>query len=135
LEPGRKPFHTLIPALAAFDDGRVVCCGAMGGDGQPQFQAQILSRYRFGMGVADAVDAPRWLLGRTWAAPTTTLKIESRFDASLIVALARLGQEVEEIGAPYSDNLGHAGMLVKHPRDGRVEAAHDPRSDGGAAGL
>jgi oxamate amidohydrolase len=135
LEPGRKPFHTLIPALAAFDDGRVVCYGAMGGDGQPQFQAQILSRYRFGMGVADAVDAPRWLLGRTWAAPTTTLKIESRFDASLIVALARLGQEVEEIGAPYSDNLGHAGMLVKHPRDGRVEAAHDPRSDGGAAGL
>lgn len=135
LAPGRKPFHTLIPALAAFDDGRVACYGSMGGDGQPQFQAQVISRYRFGMGVADAVDAPRWLLGRTWAAPTTTLKLENRFDSSIVAGLARLGQEVEELDAAYSDNLGHAGMVVKHPRDGRVEAAHDPRSDGGAAGL
>lgn len=135
LEPGRKPFHTLIPGLAVFADGRVVSYGSMGGDGQPQFQAQIFSRYRFGMGVAEAIDAPRWLLGRTWAAPTTTLKLENRFDSSIIAGLSRLGQEVEELGVPYSDNLGHAGMVVKHPRDGRVEAAHDPRSDGGAEGL
>jgi hypothetical protein len=33
------------------------------------------------------------------------------------------------------DDFGHAGMLVKHPDDGRVEATHDPRSDGGPAGL
>ena len=49
--------------------------------------------------------------------------------------LRRRGHEVEEIGAPYADALGHAGMLVKHSRNGRVEATHDPRSDGGAAGL
>ena len=46
-----------------------------------------------------------------------------------------LGHDVEEIGEAYSDGLGHAGMLVKHPANGRVEATHDPRSDGGAAGL
>jgi gamma-glutamyltranspeptidase/glutathione hydrolase len=135
LEPGRKPFHTLIPALAAFDDGRVMAYGSMGGDGQPQFQAQILLGYLDGMGVADAVDAPRWLLGRTWGQTSTTLKMESRFEASLMEGLARLGHDVEELGVPYSETCGHAGMLVKHPRDGRVEAAHDPRSDGGAAGL
>lgn len=135
LEPGRKPFHTLIPALAAFDDGRVAAYGSMGGDGQPQFQAQILTRYMGGTEVAEAVDAPRWLLGRTWGETTTTLKVEDRFDAPLLEALARMGHDIEELGLPYSETCGHAGMLVKHPRDGRVEAAHDPRSDGGAEGL
>jgi gamma-glutamyltranspeptidase/glutathione hydrolase len=134
LEPGRKPFHTLIPALAAFDDGRVMAYGCMGGDGQPQFQAQVFSRYAEGTGVADAVEAPRWLLGRTWGQTSTTLKIESRFDSAIVEGLARLGHDIEELPA-YSETAGHAGMLVKQPRDGRVEAAHDPRSDGGAAGV
>ena len=136
LEPGRRPFHTLNPALAVLSDGRVMSYGAMGGDGQPQFQAQIFTRYvDLGEGVAEAIDRPRWLLGRTWGQSSTSLKMESRFDPAIMEGLARLGHDVEEIGEPYSDGLGHAGLLVKHPRDGRVEASHDPRSDGGAAGL
>jgi gamma-glutamyltranspeptidase/glutathione hydrolase len=136
LEPGRKPFHTLNPPLAAFDDGRVVSYGCMGGEGQPQFQAQVFTRYAAGgMGVLDAVDAPRWLLGRTWGAASTTLKVESRFDEAMLRELKARGHDVEELGAPYLDALGHAGLLVKHPRDGRVEATHDPRSDGAALGL
>ena len=136
LEPGRRPFHTLIPALAAFDDGRVMSYGSMGGDGQPQFQAQIFSRYAdYGMSPADAVDAPRLLYGRTWGAPSLSVKVENRFDPGCIAALRRLGHEIEELGFPYTDSLGHAGMLVRHPRDGRIEATHDPRSDGGALGL
>ena len=39
------------------------------------------------------------------------------------------------VGGAYIDSLGHAGMLVRNPRDGRIEATHDPRSDGGALGL
>ena len=63
--PGRKPFHTLNPPLARFDDGRVMTYGTMGGDGQPQIQAQIFTRHaRFGMAPGDAIDAPRWLLGQ-----------------------------------------------------------------------
>ena len=45
LMPGRKPFHTIQPALAQFDDGRVMSYGTMGGEGQPQTQATIFSRY------------------------------------------------------------------------------------------
>jgi gamma-glutamyltranspeptidase/glutathione hydrolase len=136
LEPGRKPFHTLCPALAAFDDGRVLSYGTMGGEAQPQVQAQIFSRYaRFGMGLAEAVDAPRWLFGRAWRAPAASLRVEDRFDAGLLRALRERGHPVEELGQPYLDALGHAGMLVKHRRDGRVEAVHDPRADGGALGL
>ncbi|HLH48720.1 MAG TPA: gamma-glutamyltransferase, partial [Roseiarcus sp.] len=55
LRPGRRPLHTLNPPLAVFDDGRVAAYGAMGGDGQPQFQAQVFTRYRFGEDIAAAL--------------------------------------------------------------------------------
>jgi gamma-glutamyltranspeptidase len=136
LMPGRKPFHTLNPALAVRKDGRVIAYGAMGGDGQPQFQAAVFTRHvLYGMGPAQAIDAPRFLLGKTWGSASTTLKLEDRFDPSLISALERAGHAVEVLPAAYSDTLGHAGILVRSPRDGSVMASHDPRSDGGAAGL
>jgi gamma-glutamyltranspeptidase/glutathione hydrolase len=45
LAPGRKPFHTLNPAFARLADGREIVYGNMGGDGQPQSQAAVFSRY------------------------------------------------------------------------------------------
>ncbi len=133
LEPGRKPFHTLNPPLAVFDDGRVMPYGSMGGDGQPQFQAQVFTRLGFGMNPAEAVDAPRFLYGRTWGEATQVLRLEDRFDPDLIEALRRAGHD-PVVDKPYSDRFGHAGVLVRSPR-GAVQAAHDPRSDGGAAGI
>jgi gamma-glutamyltranspeptidase len=133
LTPGRRPFHTLNPALASFSDGRVMCYGAMGGDGQPQFQAQVFTRYLLGEGIADAIHAPRFLFGRTWASPSRALKVEDRFDPEIIERLRSVGHEVEMLGS-YDENLGHAGALVRYA-DGHIEAAHDPRSDGGAAGI
>ena len=135
LAPGRKPFHSLNPSLAAFDDGRVLSFGTMGGEPQPQILGQIYTRYALGMGLADAVDAPRWILGRERGAWDGTLKLENRFDPGLLRGLRGLGHPVEEIQDAYSDAFGHAGMLVRHPRGGPVEATHDPRSDGGALGL
>ncbi len=134
LAPGRRPFHTLNPALARFDDGRVMAYGTMGGEGQPQTQAVVFARHvLFGHDLQAAVTAPRWLLGRTWGAETTTLKLESRIDADLVSALAAAGHDVETV-APYSDLMGHAGALVRHA-DGRLEGASDPRSDGGVAAF
>ena len=132
LSPGRKPFHTLNPALAAFSDGRVMPYGTMGGDGQPQVQAQLFTRVLHGMGLAEALDAPRFVLGRTWGAASTLLAMEEEFDPSLVRALETAGHEPSV--KPRSDAFGHAGALMRDTR-GRVEAAHDPRADGGAAGL
>jgi gamma-glutamyltranspeptidase len=133
LAPGRRPFHTLNPALASFSDGRVMCYGAMGGDGQPQFQAQVFTRYLLGEGLGHAVDAPRFLFGRTWASRSRALRLEDRFDPQIIERLRSVGHEVEMLGS-YDENVGHAGALVRY-RDGHIEAMHDPRSDGGAAGI
>ncbi|MDF2813084.1 MAG: gamma-glutamyltransferase [Microvirga sp.] len=130
LVPGRKPPHTLNPALAVFADHRVLAYGA-----PTQILAQIFSRYAdLGMSLAGAVEAPRWTLARSGDGGTV-LRMEDGFDPSLTRALAQLGHPVEEIGLPYPDPVGQAGMIVRHGRNGRVEAMHDPRGEGGARGL
>jgi gamma-glutamyltranspeptidase/glutathione hydrolase len=134
LAPGRKPFHTLVPGYAAFDDGRRLVYGTMGGEGQPQTMAAVFARYaRYGQGLQQAVTAPRWLLGRTWGAESTTLKLESRFDSEVIERLRAAGHAVE-VFEPFSGTMGHAGAVLRHP-DGLLEGATDPRSDGAVAGY
>ncbi len=135
LAPDRLPFHTLNPALAVLNDGRIIAYGCMGGDGQPQTQSAFFTRYvDFREPLLDALDRPRWVLGRTWGQARTTLRLEPRFDGALVEALAAAGHDVDVLAEPYSDVMGHAGAVVLHP-DGTLEAAHDPRADGGAAGV
>jgi gamma-glutamyltranspeptidase len=135
LIPGRLPFHTLNPALAVLKDGRIMAYGCMGGDGQPQTQSAVFTRYvGFGDPLFEAIDRPRWVLGRTWGAARTALRLEARFDGNLIDRLQNAGHEVEVLPDNYSDIMGHAGAVVLHP-DGNCEGAHDPRADGGAAGI
>ncbi|HYC46111.1 MAG TPA: gamma-glutamyltransferase family protein [Burkholderiales bacterium] len=132
LLPGKKPFHTLNPALAVLKDGRTIVYGSMGGDGQPQTQAAIFTRIvDFEMDPQAAINAPRWLLGRTWGDSSESLKLESRFEMGLAHSLMEWGHEVE-ILAPYDESVGHAGAIVRH-RSGVLEGGADPRSDGGVA--
>ncbi|MGI9425923.1 MAG: gamma-glutamyltransferase family protein, partial [Hyphomicrobiaceae bacterium] len=134
LQPHRRPFHTIQPALARLADGRVMPYGTMGGEGQPQTQAMIFTRHVLhGQDLQSAITAPRWLLGRTWGAETTNLRIENRFTPDVIATLRAAGHDLEEIG-PFDDVMGHAGALVHHP-DGLIEGAADPRGDGQAAGF
>ena len=131
LAPGKKPFHTLNPALALFDDGRILSYGTMGGEGQPQTQAAVFSRYALlGLPLQQAVSAPRWLLGRTWGDSSANLKLEANFPPALFEKLKSMGHVIETVPA-LSTMMGHAGGLVRHP-DGLLEGAFDPRSDGAA---
>jgi gamma-glutamyltranspeptidase/glutathione hydrolase len=131
LAPGKRPFHTLNPALANLRDGRVMSYGNMGGEGQPQTQGAVFTRYaQFGQGLQAAITAPRWLLGKTWGDVNTRLKVEDRFDPALIAELQEAGHDVQLVG-PFEDMMGHAGAVVMHP-DGLIESATDPRSDGAA---
>ncbi len=138
LLPYRRPFHTIQPALALLTNGRVMPYGAMGGDGQPQTQAAVFTRYAiFGQGLQEAISAPRWVLGRTWGSAATNLRIEDRFPKDLIDALRAAGHDVQLVG-PFDELMGHAGALVIHHTGGKsglIEGASDPRSDGSAAGF
>ena len=93
LAPGRRPFHTLNPALAELKDGRVIAYGTMGGDGQPQSQAALFTRHvLFRQPLDKALDAPRWLLGRTWGSTHTSLRLE--------IPLRRQSHRPADVGRP-----------------------------------
>ncbi|WP_029005499.1 gamma-glutamyltransferase family protein [Azorhizobium doebereinerae] len=135
LAPGRRPFHTLNPALAELKDGRIMAYGTMGGEGQPQTQAAVFTRHVLhGVPLAEAIDRPRWLLGRTWGSAHTNLRLEARFDEDLVRRLRSAGHDLEVLPEDYSDTMGHAGAVIFTPKRD-LEGGHDPRADGGAAGL
>jgi len=60
--------------------------------------------------------------------------VEARFADSVIDRLFSAGHDIEVLPDGYSDVMGHAGAAMLHA-DGSLEAAHDPRADGGAAGV
>jgi gamma-glutamyltranspeptidase/glutathione hydrolase len=134
LAPGKKPFHTLNPAMALLADGRTMVYGNMGGDGQPQSQSAVFTRtVVYGMHPQAAISAPRWLLGRTWGQTSETLKLESRFAPEVVADLKRRGHDVEVLQA-YDETMGHAGAIVRNT-NGVFEGGSDPRSDGAVAGF
>jgi len=132
--PGKRPRHTLNPAMFFTKSRLHLVYGTMGGEGQPQTQAALVTRVLdFGLSLVEAIDAPRWLLGRTWGAPSVTLKLERRFDDRVYQELADLGHVVEWV-APYCRSMGHAGV-IRLTAEGGYEAVADPRSDGAALGV
>lgn len=134
LRPGRKPFHTLNPALATLNDGRTMVYGTMGGDGQPQTQCAVFTRTAvFGMTPQAAISAPRWLLGRNWGQTSDTLKLEGRFEPTVVDALRRHGHDVEVVD-DIDAVMGHAGAIVRNA-NGVLEGGADPRSDGAVAAF
>lgn len=132
LQPGYKPLHTLNPAFAVLNDGRRISYGTMGGDGQPQTQAAILTRYVYdNLPLDQAISRGRWLLGRTWGDQPQDLKLERDLQHLIGAQLSARGHRVQTV-TPSNELMGHAGAVVCFA-NGSSLAASDPRSDG--AGL
>ncbi|MDG0812772.1 gamma-glutamyltransferase [Cohnella rhizosphaerae] len=131
--PGKRTFHTLMPAMALRGGRPCLLYGTQGGEGQPQTQTAVFTRMvDYGMNPQRAVSEPRWLWGRTWGEPTSELKLESRIDPAVAAALAAAGHEVRVVGA-YDGRMGHA-HAIKVDEAGFLEGGADPRSDGAAIG-
>lgn len=139
--PGRRPPHTLSPALITRPDGRLrALLGTMGGDSQPQVVLQLAARLVAGGQDAGAViQAPRFVLSRpggtgfdTWAAPDEqVVRIEAHAPEAWQEGLAQRGQRVEVAGFDPA-GFGHAHLI--EVRDDAMRAgAADPRSLTGAA--
>lgn len=134
LKPNKRPAHTLTCSMVLNDDGPELIVGAMGGEGEPQTQALIITRViEQGMSVQEAIDAPRWLLGRTWGDTHRGLRLEGRFDKSLINKLSDLGHTNISLIEDFSDLVGHAQAIQIFPD--RIEAGADPRANGLALGY
>lgn len=93
LEANKRPFHTLAPAMALRNGRLALAFGTRGAHGQPQTQMQILNRVvDQGMGIADALAAPRWISGSVDGRNSRTLRLESRFGDETLDALRGVGR-------------------------------------------
>lgn len=130
--PGKRPFHTIIPAFLTKDGQPVMSFGVMGGNMQPQGHMQTLVRmldYR--QSPQAACDAPRWRFNSG-----LEINVEQQMDKSTVAELKARGHKVDVIDDNYQD-FG-AGQFIWRAGDPKVEgyvAASDSRRDGLAAGF
>ena len=139
-EPGKRPFHTIIPAFITKNGKPWISFGLMGGAMQPQGHAQIvMNLIDFGMNLQEAGDAPRIQHeGSTEPAGQNTamidggvLNLESGFSYPVIQALMRKGHKIEFADGPYG---GYQAIMV-NPETGVYTGASESRKDGQAAGY
>lgn len=124
---GRKPPHTLMPAMV-MRDGRVIAvAGTMGGKNQPVIVAQVIARLLEGASAQEAVDAPRWVVPSVSGTEKPTVLVESRTDAGSLGMLAQAGMPIEMISG-VDNRLGQAQVILI--RDDGIQTGCDRRSDG-----
>ena len=124
LEAGKRPFHTLVPAIAKFDEDDWAAFGVMGGYMQPQGHVQLISNLvDYGMGEQEALDAPRWRYREEG-----TLAVEERLPNQ--TGLVRTGHDVRILPAP----LFGGAQLVRR-RGETLSGATEPRKDGDVVGY
>ncbi len=130
--PGKRPFHTIIPAFLTRDGQPVMSYGVMGANMQPQGHMQTLVRMLdYGQNPQAACDAPRWRYNAG-----LEINVEAHLRADTAQGLAALGHRIEVIQDSYQD-FG-AGQFIWRAGDPAVEgyvAASDARRDGLAAGF
>jgi gamma-glutamyltranspeptidase/glutathione hydrolase len=125
IAPGKRPFHTLIPAMVMKDGVPWVSFGVMGGDMQAQGHAQVLANLiDFGMNIQEAGEAPRF------RDSGTGLALESAFSADARAGLTSRGHALIQSVGVWG---GFQGILID-PKTHVLQAGSDPRKDGMAAG-
>ena len=126
LEPGKRPFHTLVPALAHLGEDDWLAFGVMGGYMQPQGHVQVLANLLdYDMSLQAALDAPRWRYRADG-----TLAVEERLPAGVASKLARRGHDLRVM-----PGLRFGGAQAVRWDDGTLSGATEPRKDGQVSGL
>ncbi len=141
LEPGKRPFHTIVPAMVTKDDRPLFSFGVMGGDMQAQGHVSILiNLFDFGMNIQAAGDAARIRHGGS-ATPTGgaaavdggTIYLESGFPKQTRDRLRELGHQLKATDDPGGFG-GYQGIWIDWDQ-GVLHGASDPRKDGAAVGY
>jgi gamma-glutamyltranspeptidase / glutathione hydrolase len=134
--PGKRPFHTIIPAFLSKNGQPIMSYGVMGGNMQPQGHLQTLSRmldYR--QNPQAACDAPRWRFNQG-----LDINVEAAMPSATAQGLADRGHRVDKINDSYQDFgagqfIWRVGEETGDPQREGYVVASDPRRDGLAAGF
>jgi len=135
LAPGKRPYHTIIPALATYaaDDSLYASFGVMGGFMQPQGHVQVV------VGMIDdeldpqaALDRPRFCL--TEAAPSSRVELEEGIPIKTMARLAEMGHDVVPVTGYARSVFGRGQIIRRDPETGVLCGGSDPRADGQAVG-
>lgn len=128
LEPGKRPYHTIIPGFLTRDGPAVGPFGVMGGFMQPQGHIQMVANtIDFHLNPQASLDAPRW----QWTSGKS-IQIESDADLAIVRALRAAGHQVSVL-AP-SGTFGRGQIIWRLPGGGYA-AGSDKRADGYAGGI
>ncbi|MEL6476607.1 MAG: gamma-glutamyltransferase [Pseudomonadota bacterium] len=128
IEPGKRPLHTIIPALVSKDGQTVMSYGVMGGQYQAMGHMQFLTRFfDYGMDIQEAMDAPRFM-----ADPFDgEVEIEHTVPEAIRAELSAMGHRVVAPGKP----VGGSQAIWIDPETGVKTGGSDPRKDGCAIGY
>ena len=138
LEPHKRPFHTIIPAMVTKDGKPWFCFGVMGGDMQPQGHVQVLiNMIDFGMNVQQAGDAAR--IRHIGSAQPTGKPADGSGVVHIETGISDpIAQELEKRGHRIVRSVGgfggYQGILIDHDAD-VLHGATEPRKDGAAIGY
>lgn len=128
LEPGKRPYHTIIPGFLSRDGQAIGPFGVMGGHMQPQGHVQMMvNTLDYGMNPQTSLDAPRWFWGEE-----RYVQVEPTFDTGVVTELEKKGHEMvvdDEI-----DFVG-CGQIIWRLPSGVYVAGSEGRTDGCAIGY
>ena len=139
LEPGKRPFHTIIPAMVTKDGKPYFTFGVMGGDMQPQGHVQVLvNLIDFDMNVQQAGESPRiehigsaTPTGRPAAKNGGTIKAEEGLSPAIVEELKKRGHQVDWV---KKNGGGYQGILIDW-KAGVLHGGSEARKDGAAVGY
>ncbi len=134
LEPGKRPYHTIIPALITREaDGSLMgAFGVMGGFMQPQGHVQIFMALAHGLNPQAALDLPRFCIQD--GNPTEAVALEDGIPMKIMARLAEMGHQIKPVTGWGRALFGRGQIILREP-DGTLIGGSDPRSDGCATPL
>jgi gamma-glutamyltranspeptidase/glutathione hydrolase len=131
LEPGKRPFHTLIPAMVFKGDQLYMSFGVMGGGIQAQGHVQVLTNLiDLGMGLQEAIDAPRFRF-----MDGKSVLLEDELGSNVIERLLALGHVKAKPPGVLRSSMGGGQAIMIDPVSKTLMGASDPRKDGMALGY
>ena len=129
LEPNKRPFHTIIPAMATKGDELFLCYGIMGGYMQPQAHLQIVSDIvDHGMDVQKAINALRFMVS------PSGVFLEEGIDPEIVKSLKAMGHNIQLISGHARVGMGGAQVIMRNPETGVLSGGSEPRKDGCVVG-